>query len=268
MTGQNIAQQRDPSDMADVLRPYFVDRNESAYSWKSVVSSFMTIPGLTGLWAMSNYDESGNVHDLTGQGRTLWRAGGGLFQSGSTSLVPYINLDGSGDYLWRADEPGLDIDGTESHVAAARRGLTFIAWAWFDGTGASEGIAQKGNNVAADSAWDLRKTAADQPVFRVSTGAAWVDAVGDAIDTSRWYFFACRYDPSTEIKLWVDDVTDTDLVGVPASLPASTENFELGRLGTTFEMDGRISIAALSSQYVPDFHINALFQWSRKMHGV
>ncbi|NJO31403.1 MAG: hypothetical protein HC874_30490 [Richelia sp. SL_2_1] len=72
---------------------------------------------------MSSVQRStGNVYDLSGQGRTLTYNGNPTFNY--TGLVPYVSLDGTGDFLSRADETDLDILGTETIYNSAVRGLT------------------------------------------------------------------------------------------------------------------------------------------------
>ena len=89
-----------------------------------LISPFLALPGLVGFWPMSSVQRStGNAYDLSGQTRTLTYNGNPTYNI-NNDFAPYIRLDGTGDFLSRADETDLDILGTETIYASTVRGLT------------------------------------------------------------------------------------------------------------------------------------------------
>lgn len=262
-------------EMVALLRPDFQARYEPNFAWKSAASVLRTLPGLRAAWTMGSFDENGDQFDVSGQGRTLSYNGNPTY--GYRDLAPYLDLDGTGDYLSRADEAGLDILGTETYVAAAVRGLTCGIWFSPDRLTHAEVLIDKWGALAADQAYKLefRGDVANDPVrFLVGDGAATDVVVMDSIvdTTTDWYFAAGRYDPSTEIKVWAGHAgglySNTNVVGIPAALANSGTRLTVGNgsAGTT-GLDGRISMAWLCCAYLTDAQVAAIWEQTRAMFG-
>ena len=105
------------------LRGWFFAKDRSPYladnlrviskhlAWDTMVSRYQTLPGLFGVWPFSSVQRStGNVADFGGQQRT-WTYNGNPTFNLYNNLVPYAELDGTGDFFSRADETDLDILG-------------------------------------------------------------------------------------------------------------------------------------------------------------
>lgn len=253
----------------------FQRRYEPNFAWKSAASVLLAIPGLRGAWTLGDFDENGDQYDPNGQGRTLSYQGNPTYNY--DGLAPYLDLDGTGDYLNRADEAGLDILGTETSVAAACRGLTLGLWFNPDRLTAQEFLIGKATGVTATSSYwlEFRGDVANDPVrFTVSDGAA-VDTVDVAsvVDaTSEWYFAAGRYDPGAEIKAYVGHggvlSTNTNLVGIPAALNNSGADFTIGSFsGGASYLDGQVSLAFLSGMYLSDTIVASIYQQIRALFG-
>lgn len=256
------------TELIDNLRAWFVDRNEPTVAWRSAAALLAALPGVRGAWTMGDFDESGNQHDLSGQGRTLWYAGNP--QYGYTGLAPYLALDGTGDYLWRADEAGLDISGTESYVAAARRGLTVLAWVYQNAIGTAQAYVSKWGGAGSYS-YLLYKDASDYARFYISSdGAASVIATSTVtLDATTWYFLAGRLRPSAAVDVFVNDALVSNVAGPPASCYNSGANLTLGRLSTGgSSLAGRLSMVALCACALSDTIINQVYHWTRRMYGV
>src|SRR5512139_445268 len=112
-----MAIQERNAELVDMLRADFQPRNEMAFSWGNAYSVFIQLPGLRGLWIMSGVTGAGSVRDNSNNAMTLSGAGDvdfGLDLTTARCLATYSHFDGTGDYLYRADEAVLDITGTET----------------------------------------------------------------------------------------------------------------------------------------------------------
>jgi len=195
-----ILQREVVKELTDIERQ--VDMMARPEISSDLISPFMALPGLRGFWPTSSFNETGNAYDLSGQGRTLTYNGNPMYNY--DGLVPYIDLDGTGDYLSRADEAGLDILGTETYVAAAARGLTTGGWFYFNNAlGATEGMIAKWNSSLGNHrSYMLRRQAADGTIiFRVSdNGVGSRAAQSTASPTAtQWFFVVGRFDPGVEL---------------------------------------------------------------------
>lgn len=264
--GTASVQVRNP-EMVDLLSTDFVRRNESTLAWGKVMSMFQMLPGLRGLWSMSSVNESGNALDLSGQGRTLSYNGNPTYNV--SGLVPYIDLDGAGDYLSRADEAGLRILGTETIYAAALRGLTVGGWFYPTANATDEGLISKWVAAGNQRSFMLKKSAANARDFSITTdGATVVSASGGTITMNTWHYIVGRFDPSTELAAWLDNVKVTNGAGIPASIFNSNSAFEIGRYDAGNAFNGNVSVGFLCATALPDRIITALYEHTRTWFGV
>jgi len=262
------------SSIIDTRSADFQRRYDPAFAWKSAASVLRGIPGLRGAWTMGNFDGNADQFDISGQGRTLSYNGNPTYNY--DGLIPYLDLDGTGDYLSRADEFGLDILGTETYVAVP--GLTLGLWFSPDLLTAQEFLFAKDTTAAATSSYRLefRGDIANDPVrFVVCDGAAFdVVALNSVVTSaSNWYFVVGRYDPSTEIKVYAGGQgilqNNTNAVGIPAALNNSNAQLTIGAssAGAGQHLDGQVSLAWLSCMYLSDTIIASIFQQQRALFG-
>jgi len=263
-------------ELIELLRGDYQARYEPNFAWKSAASVLRGLPGLRGAWTMGSFDENGDQFDISGQARTLTRQGSAVY--GYDDLVPYVNFTpGTFDYLSRGDEAGLDILGTEGYVVGAVQGLTMGLWFQPDRLTAQEWLIAKGTGAAAVSSYWLmfRGDLANDPVrFAVSDGAAndTVDLNNAVTSTSNWYFVAARYEPSTEIKVWVGSQgtlqSNTNVAGIPAALNNSGSALTIGANATPANyLDGRVSMAWLCCEYLSDAIVATIWEQTRAMFG-
>lgn len=249
-------------------------RHDGGLAWKTAMSLICNLPGLRGAWTMGSFDENGDQFDISEQDRTLSYNGNPTYNY--SGLVPYLDLDGTGDWLARTDEAGLDILGTETYVASAAQGLTLGIWFNPDRLTAQEQLIGKGTTLVATSSYyiDFRGDQANDPVrFVVSDGAAF-DAVSldsAVLSTGSWYFAAGRYEPSTEIKVWVGAGTlqsNTNAVGIPAALNNSNSDFRIGAHGLAGALlDGQVGMAFLSTMLLSDALVASIWHHTRALYG-
>lgn len=238
--------------------------------WTEVVAGFQALPGLVGFWPMSSVQRStGNVYDLSGQSRTLTYNGNPTFNY--TGLVPYIDFDGTGDYLSRADETDLDIVGSETIFNSTIRGLTLGGWFYTTSVGA--GLFGLMSKYTGSQISFLLYRSASTPTFTVSnTGSVLVGTVSSSttLVVNNWNFIVGRFTPSTETAIFNNDTKNTNTTSIPATIFNSTTAFEIGRYNSsnTTCYTGRASLCFLSANAVSDSIINGLYQRSRNLFGV
>ena len=269
-----IAQTRN-DQMVGLLSGDLQRRCEPNLAWKTACSAMRMLPGLRGFWPMSSFNENGDAYDLSGQGRTLTYNGNPTYNY--SSLIHYIDLDGTGDYLSRTDEAGLDILGTESYVAGAAQGLTLGGWFYFKVfpafptcLGKHDGV---GGNQRSYVIW-IDTGAGNVPVMVVSSNGTAVGQVtvlhttGLVVDT--WYFIVGRFVPSTSLTIFLDGSGVSNAAGIPASIFNSTTAFMIGARSVppASFLNGQASLCFLCAAALSDSIISALFQQTRAIFNV
>ena len=233
-----------------------------------VISHFLALPGLRGLWPMSIVDASGNTRDLSGNGLTLVPNGNPVYDS--DGLAPYIDLDGTGDFLSRSDTALLDILGTESYMA--NPGLTLGGWFWFNNApgGSIEDMIGKDNGSADRAYRVLRIPSTGILRFSVSnTGADTFFVDGAAMTAAAWWFVVARFTPSTELAAFLNGGKTTNTTSIPASISNSSNQFNIGAVATgALLMTGRASLCFVCAAALSDDIIDNLYQSSRSLFGV
>ena len=218
-----------------------------------VLGCVLAFPALRGAWLMSSFGENGNVIDRAGQNRILTNNNVTFCLDG---FLPYTSFNGTTGYLSRADEAGLDILGNEPHVEPAIQGLTLGAVVYFDNVASDyESVLSKGDGTVGDTAYWLDRNGSGYPRFVIGDGAAWQGPSATAVvGATTWVSLIGRFEPSTELALFVDDVKSTDTVGIPATLLSSTVALNLGSYdgGSGYFMDGRVALAWLCAAAVSD----------------
>lgn len=257
--------QKRNAEMVDLLKTDFVGRNEPNFAWGNAVSAFLMLPGLRGCWPMSSFNEAGNCYDVSGQGRTLTYNGNPKYSR--TGLAPILILDGTGDWLNRADEAGLDITGLETQVN--NPGLTLGGWFNFNRLVTAESCTGKWS-VAAQTSYEIYKTNANVLQFGVTNDGSTVVAVNSTVaaTTGAWKFIVGRFIPSTELAIWVNDVKTINVVGIPASLFSGTSAFEIGHIVGGSPLQASISLQFLCGSALPDVIISSLYQQTKALFNV
>ena len=188
--------------------------NNGAY--QGIISALQFLPALRGLW-VSSLDESGDVYDFSEQGRKLTNPGPALV--GLDDRWPYLQFDGSNDYLYRGDEAGLDISGAESFVESAYQGLTAGGVFRFDDlSGANNmGVLGRWKTTGNQRSWllYLRDTTQRLQAVASDNGTSTVMSIASSkvLGSKDYYFCVFRFVPSTSLDVWVNDTKDSDTAG-------------------------------------------------------
>lgn len=244
---------------------------DPGFTTGAVLASYMALPGLVGFWPMSSVNiSSGLTYDHSEQERDLTYNGGALF-SYFNGLVPYVDLDGSGDFLSRADEAGLDIIGNEAFFAGGALGLTMGAWVWVDTVRAGDGIISKWGTTGASGSYMLL-VAGTSFQFAIESAGGVLESVtatnAGSITTGQWYFVVGRWDPSASLDIWVQNIQTTASSAI-ATLRNNAIAFQVGTWSTGgTALDGRLTLAFLCANTLGDDLITSTFQVSRILFGV
>ena len=229
------------------------------------ISPFLALPGLRGFWGMAAFGSAGQAFDQSGNARTLTRNGSPAYTY--ENLVSYIDLNGTTDYLSRADEAGIDIIGTETIVVAATRGLTLGGWVYYDVVSGTRPFMAKFGAVVGDRAYMIDVSAGASRMI-LGTGAAITIYAGSAVAAAEWTFFVGRWFPSTTADIFVNG-TKTPNASVIAALGNSTSQLRIGADSDNPNfMDGRVSRAFLCVEALSDAIISSLFESTKAAYRI
>jgi len=235
------------------------------------VSTILGLPALRLFYPMSAVSNTPEILDLSGSGQDLTVNGNPVLNS--YGLAPYIDLDGTGDYLSHIDNTHLDITGTETYIAPAINGLTIGGWTRIDVRANYDRFMTKWGVATTRSYQLLQDLAANKAMlFEVSVdGTAIVTVTADAgvLTTGVWHFVVGRFVPSTSLDIYIDGEKFTNVAGIPASIFNSTAAFVIGAIaGGTGTMDGRASMCYLCAAAHSDDIIDHTYQQTRGLFGV
>lgn len=219
------------------------------------LSACMALPELRGLWGFSSVNESGNVLDLSGQGRTLTNNGAAVRGITATG-VPYALLNGSTQYFSRADEAGLDITA----------GLT--VGGWFSVNTAPAAI---NGLIVKEGAYGLYTDATNRRLVGFVIGTAGTYLVIDNVFTtlSQLAFCVVRFDPATtELAVFANGQKAVNTSA--GSYIANTGNaLTLGSFnGGSLPASASVLGCVLAAGVVPDALITNLWNIGRNAFGV
>lgn len=265
------------ADMVDLLSTDFVDRNESAYAWKSAVSALVALPGVRGAWPMSSiaYAQP-ECLDVSGNGNHLQAAaalGNVTFGQDPTPGLAQIAIFGgaANQYLTKADGGAgnwADILGTEAYIAAANNGMTLGGWFWWTAPpGAQTDIMNK-DDLGAQRSYRLHVTAAD--ALRILVNGAIAVTSADTVQTG-WNHCVGRYDqPSQTVFVYLNGTETAGVAGAaPAALNDSTAPFCIGASGAGSNLlTGYASLCFLLATSLSATSVFSLFESQRAIFGV
>lgn len=273
-----------PAQLIDPLRAWFHPKDRHLYLsdsqriigqrivWEKAISKYLLLPGLVGFWPMTSIQRStGQAYDLSGQARHLTYNGNPQYNL-NNQIVPYLNFDGSGDFLSRADETDLDISGSETIYAAGVRGLTLGGWFWLDAVaGSRRSLITKDSGVATvNRSYSLYVDTGGEAVFECSSiGTAMDGGTYNAvnfINPKTWYFIVGKFAPSSIVKVYVNDADGIDnAITHPASLFNGNAALQIGATSGTLLLTGRAALCFLCANALPDTLISMLYQHTRQL---
>lgn len=236
---------------------------------RDIYSAAKLLPGLRGFWPMSANNESGAATDQSGLNQPLTINGTPTYNLAS---MPYIQLNGSTDYLSHFDTAIYDIVGTESYIDPSLRGLTVGGWFRPDiAPTSNQGLITKHTSTGDQRSYLLYAAALTpaQYTFQVSSdGTAGPNSPDDGGILAEWAFVVGRFIPSTSVDVFVNGRKSTNSTSIPASLYNSSTPFMVGSFGGATQFDGRASLCFVCAAALPDSVLDNLYQTSRILFGV
>lgn len=252
-----------------------LDRPEKTLN--DAIAYLLALPALRACWPMSSVDYAvaSRARDVSGQGYHLTDNNTPLFNY--DELAPYAEFDGVNQYLSRVDGGAAnwaDILGTETYIAAAARGLTLGGWFYIDQTtGADQGFITKVAGGAINTrSYALRYVNATQcaniAVIDAANALFQIDS-GSTMSFAAWHYVVGRFDPSTELAIFLDNEKTTNVVAIPAAIIDSTAAVAIGANAIpSVYLDGRASLCFLCAAMLSDEIIMTLFEQTRALFGV
>lgn len=249
-------------------------RAEPQFAWQKILSMYMLLPGLRGFWPMSTFDGTARAMDHGGSGLHLTYNGDPVYRV--DGLAPYIDLDGTGDYLNRGTEAAFEIRGavgSEPYVGAP--GLTLGCWFYPEDDASNDYLMSK-QGAAAQRAYLISATGnvANDP-FRITIsddGTAQNSASNTNITYNAWNFGVGRFnaaDAGAELAAFVNGTVVTAATAMN-SIHNSNADFLIGgrALGPANLFTGKIALAFLCVSAVPNNILNALFAHARTAFAI
>lgn len=255
------------AEMVDLLKAEFDHLGNPALAWESACSAFLALPGLRGFWPMSSFDENGDAFDLSEQDRVMGYNGNPTYEA--YDLAPYIHLDGTGDYLMRLDEAGLDITGAEAYVGP--NGLSCGGWYRATTTGSAQGLIVKWAGGARS--YTLEINPAGTIAGRVSDDGTYNAGHHDDITTDNaltdnvWFFTAFTWSPTT-MSIWLDGTEKTAATTLASIFVGTADLYLGGYPGPTQLLTGDMSHVFLCASQLPSITIASLYERTRRMFNV
>jgi len=235
-----------------------------------LISPFLPLTGLRCFYPMAGVGSGGAAYDLSGLARTLTYNGNPTYNY-TTYLAPYIDLDGTGDYLDRADEAPFDILGTETIIASAVRGLTMGGYFWADTLTPNDYLISKSNSATNNRSYALYLSAGPTLNGFISLNGVAVtsQAASTTFDLNEWHFAVLRFVPSNSVDIYLDGAKDSNVAAIPASIFNSNTSFMIGGSNVnTNLLDGRAALCFLCAAALSDAHISSIFQQTRAAFGI
>jgi hypothetical protein len=270
-----------PDWLYGILQPQFQARAEPNFAWKSCVSALMGLPALRAAWTMSSIGPVATdfCRDVSGGGNHLINNSLNV-QFGYDDLIPsaYFVAASANDYLYRADGgvgQWADIIGTETYIPSTQRGLTFGGWFYVDSdTGSTQVLIGKVSGGGANRSYQINvNTATLLPAFNTALVAVEYVVTGTAgttgaVPLDTWSFLCARFDPSTEMRIWLNNNSNVLLV-VPATINDTGADFTIGATAVPGNwFDGRASLCFLCAAALSDSIILQFYHQTRAMYGV
>lgn len=252
------------------MTPYFRRNYAPQHAFADAVAMLQMFPGLIGLWPGSAVGAAGLLNDLSGNGLAMTNNNSAVFSANTTSLIPWVEFNGSNQYFSLADTAILDIAGNEAYIASAINGITMGGWFWFDAVGATYGLISKWVESGDQRSYRLRLRSTNLVQLEISGNGVGADGVqsadAPALAASGWYFCVGRAPASGDMSAFVNGI---ESVGSPGTLPIfnSTAALEIGRTNGGSYLNGRSCLCFLCTAAVPNIFIETFYDWTRPLFG-
>jgi len=234
------------------------DRQElGAAAYLTPISAYLSLPHLRAFWPFSSADETGQVYDISGQGRHLTK--NSTVNLKNQGLTPYADLNAAG-YYSRADEAGL----------SPTADVTFGAWVWLN-TGFSDVMymGKMGASGGGDLSFGLHAATVvgtERFQLHISDNGSNDETVhyepAEPLDV--WHFVVGRF-TNTQAVIFVDEHKTTSTFTATV-INDATQQLTLGQspyTGASTYLDGRLAYPFICATALADAVIAHLFDATR-----
>lgn len=244
------------AESVDLMRPFFVGRNEPNFSWQISVGSHLFLPGVTGFWPGS-VQGNGVTPDATGNGQTMTLNTVTLTNIG---IAPCFSIPNTTSYLNTAD-------GVLNSPTSA---MFFTCWMRFSSLGATQGIINKWG-AAGQRSFKFYKTSSNGFTWENSADGTIVTGLnssGSLVVADTWYHLAINFSTAGGIDYWINNVLRGSTGGGSAIFDG-TADLELGRAtnGGTDGLRGYMSLPTFGLTTMPEIYFNTMYQYEKALYG-
>jgi hypothetical protein len=234
-------------------------RSQWGFTHGDVFGTYMMLPALRGFWPFSSISETGQYIDMSYQGRHLLNQGA-TPRGNYRDNIPTMVFNGTSQYLYRADEAGLDITGN----------ISLGGWFKVSSNTALMGLMTKEvtNTTNNDRNFGLyfRGDVAGDP-FQVQffNGTTMFSATSTVVtEVDKWYFVVARYTANIESYIYVSGVQTQSADTIPATINNSPAAFNIGvRNSSVNYFHGSAALCFICAGAVPIKMINRLYSVTR-----
>lgn len=223
---------------------------------------FIRLPGLIAYWTGGTRGVNAALSDHSGSALPLSETG--VCQTGYDGN-PFVHL-GDGTNYFDSSAAFFGQSGAAAWIDDSIKGLTLGLWVLADATpSVGVGVMSKSGGVT-DRGYAVIWNSTGLQFLVSSNGAAtFVSPILPATAVGVWHFVVGRFIPSAEVAIFVDGVKAVLTAGIPATINAPAQNFEIGRHfnDNTRILHGRardmfICAAALSDQLIEEIRVTSV----------
>lgn len=263
------------SDAIAENQTHSLSRNDAMSRWGMAVGSMMLLPGIRSIWPMSGTRYDGSTRYITDVMNQFHLTNNNNSLVSLDGIAPYVDFNGTNQYLSYADNAHFDILATEPDINSSSinpPGLTMGGWFWADAL-ATSSLMSKYESTSQLS-YLMRIGATGTLTFQISntgsdsSGTSTLN-VTSAFAVSAWRFVVCRFKPSTELAVFVNGTKSINTASIQPSIFNSTATFRIGaELGASRFLNGRAALCFLCASALNDRLIFSLYHQSRALFRV
>lgn len=230
------------------------------YKQQLLFDAFQSISGVAAVWPMMRMGSmvapvsGGFPYYLTEQGSPAY---GRVSSGGPYAAVASAKYLYAADAAWNSPTTAFTIV-TYVQFAAAAATVEVVASKWV---------------ANSNRCWYLSRDASGYATFSISSNGELATQISVGLTastiTTGWTFLAARFTASTEMKLWVNAVSNPKTTSIPATIYDGASNFQLNAFNANSSpMAGNIGITGLYNVAVPDATITSLYNATKEFYGL
>jgi hypothetical protein len=239
-----------------------------------IASAIGSFPYLRAAWNLGSMrDSNPQLTSFAGTGLDLTNVGVQALVENNLISCGNFGIAGT-DRLYAGDSGNWDIQGNETYVTTAYRGLTMGAWVRWTTTFATGNVMGKWTYTGNQRSYNLRISGGGFPNAYISgDGTAVVNQASSVgLVEDEWSFVAMRFKPSSSLKIYHGKAgvlaTDINTTSIPATLFNGTSQFEIGSYnGGGAYWQGQQAWPFLCFGSLPDVYLTRYYDMTKRSFG-